>query len=590
MAVWAALGIALFLVSWAPALTVPFWQDDFGFLDNARQAVKTAQPWFSDFWGDGSSCFWRPVSVGLYWRFVEQVLGGNAFAAHVLNLFLLLAASASVGWLTATFLRIRFGDDGRDHSRVGNRVGQANRGVGGTSVAGRLANQLQDVIESKRGLRVPPMTCATLSHPTQIIRDSAAAGGLLAAFLYGIHSCHFLSVAWGCGSQESFVVLFCALTLRYWLVAITTVGRRANWAAAAVVAGTVAALLSKEVAAVLPALEAILAVAICGAGVPPARAAETAAPQKPIAIFRRLLSRQNCLLAACSIGVTLLWWLVHRRLVSPASPPYRMALGWNVLRNAACLGLFALNVPREAIRFTIEKHSLAACLWGISCLGVQVVGCAWLLRGRPANGNRRDACALAAFFAAALAPHLFLAWNCYAYYASIALLAYAILVGWAAGGPRLASSPLKKGTGSELMGATTTKNDGREAPVPLFQRAARAAIGLLVVAAAVSTLGNYVLDYPALVARARWANRQLEIIRSLAAANPTSFQRTIYVKVEDDRKFQGFAFRAWPTRWPCPRKRSSSSRPANCAGWPRGPTIVVPQQGDVYLELPQQNQ
>jgi predicted nicotinamide N-methyase len=34
------------------------------------------------------------------------------------------------------------------------------------------------------------------------------------------------------------------------------------------------------------------------------------------------------------------------------------------------------------------------------------------------------------------------------------------------------SSPLKKGTGSELTGITTATNDGHEVPVPLFQRAA----------------------------------------------------------------------------------------------------------------------
>ena len=35
------------------------------------------------------------------------------------------------------------------------------------------------------------------------------------------------------------------------------------------------------------------------------------------------------------------------------------------------------------------------------------------------------------------------------------------------------SSPLKKGTGSELPGAIAVKNGGCEVPVPLFQRAAR---------------------------------------------------------------------------------------------------------------------
>jgi len=417
------LGVVLFGVFWSPAFFVPFWQDDYTFLLDARQAAQEGRPWFSSFSADSPVCFWRPVSVGVYWRFVEQVLAGNVLAAHVANLLLLLAATVSVGWLTAAFLRIRLPD------------------------------------------------------------ADAAFGGLLAGFLYGIHGAHLLTVAWVAGAQESFVVLFCALALRFWLIAATTAGRRGNLAGTAVLACTALALLSKETAVVLPALEVVLILWIWPT-------------HKP--------SRRIWLLMAMSIGLTGFWWFLHERLTLPPPAPYRMTWGLNIPRNALSLGLFSMNVPRESLRGMLVDRSIVAALWATACLALQAVGCVLLLRG--ARIGRWDILPLTAFAVVGLAPHLFLAWNCYEYYTSIALVGYALVVG---------------------MAACTT----------MFMRTA---VLLLIAAAAISVDGNFLLDQPSLFARARWGQRQLEQIQSMRDANPEAFQGPIYARVEDDRKFQSF--------------------------------------------------
>jgi len=462
-------GIAIFLVLWSPVFWVPFWQDDYFFLLSTREAIQAGKPWFSALFPDSLSCFWRPLSTGIYWRFIEQVLCENIWAAHALNIILALMASACVGWLTATFLSIHC-----------------------------------------------PETDATY-------------GGLVAGFLYGIHGSRFLSIAWISGSQELFMILFCALTLRYWLIAATTTGRRGNLAGATVILCTVLALLSKETAVVLPALELLLVAWIWP-------------KHKP--------TRRTWLLGMCSIALIGMWWLVHQRFVLPPPPPYQMKLGINVPRNTVSLVLFSLNMPREAIRFVLVEHSIWAGIWGLVCLGTQVAGCVLLFYGSTAIVRRRDFCMLALIAIVGLAPHLFLAWNCYEYYTSIALISYVILAG---------------------MTARAT-------------RRVYGALMIIVMSSVIYIAGNLSLDYPALVARACWVQRQLQIVKSLHDANPEAFQGTIYLKVENDHKFQGFGV--------CGLAYILNLRAENVVVLScnedtsdiRRRALVVPGEGDVYLE------
>ena len=422
-----ALVAAIVVAFWLQAITVPFLRDDYSYLYAARQSHRAGRPWFAGLLDAPRDSFqWRPLSFSPYWPLVERVFGGDARAAHALNIVLLFLAAAAVGWLATMLLRAAWPG------------------------------------------------------------SNAALGGLLAALFYGLHGAHFLSAAWASASNQSLVTLFCALALGFWLIACTVAGVKGCLAGVTAIVCSVAALLTKEFGAVLPLLQLLLLAWIWPRHKPTLRV---------------------WILGMASLGVTGTWWLVRRRLGLPPPPPeYAIHLGLNVPRNAISLGLFLLNVPRESLRFMLLQHSLGAGLWAITCLALQAAGCTLLWYGNAVRLSRRDYGLAAAFTITGCAPCLLLAWNCYAYYLSVALIPYAILLG-------LAASQARR---------------------------ARLAILLIVASAAISTAGNHLLPYPAAVARAHWARRQLEIVASLRDGNPKVFRGTVYVHVEDDHKFQGF--------------------------------------------------
>jgi hypothetical protein len=356
----------------------------------------------------------------------------------------------------------------------------------------------------------------------------AARGGLAAAFFYGIHGSHLLNVAWVTQAQDSLVVLFSALTLQFWLLAATRGGWRANLAAAAAVLGTMLALSSKETAVILPALELALSLWIWPRHKPTLRI---------------------CLLGLACLVVTGLWWIARQRLTVPPPPVYALSLGLNVLRNTSSLLLFALNLPRESLRFTLAEHSIPAALWGVACVAIQLGACLLLLRGAQTKIVRRDAVFLAAIALVGLAPYALLGWNCYEYYASMALVAYALLAGLAAQRPRL------------LL----------------------AAAALVLLSSALATGGNYWLPYPAVIARARWGQRQLATVKSLREGRAGALRGRIYVKVEDPHKFLAFGQAGLAYTLGLPLEDIVVLDPAVAAGqMPRG-TLVSPPRGDVYL-------
>jgi hypothetical protein len=460
-----AVGAIVLVALWWQAFFVPFWQDDYAFLLYARDAQAQGKPWYSVLLGGSSEYFWRPLSVDLYWRALYGVWGGDLRAAHAAGIVLLLLASAAVGWLVTAILRIR--------------------------AAGH----------------------ATL-------------GGFWAALLYGLHGSHFLPVVWASGAQDSLLVLFSALALRFWLMAYDAPIRNGLLHAMAGVGCFTLALMSKETAMVVPLLQATLVAWLW-----------------PV----RRPSQRTLAIVLLFFGITGLWWLIHQRLTLPPPPPYQLKLGSNVLRNAASLVLFSLNVPREALRFVLARRSIGAGVWGAACLALQVAGCGLWLRAGKNHIRRADLLALAAFAAVGLGPYLFLTWNCYEYYTSLALVAYAVLMGVA------------------------VRNTKVIWPALL----------LLVAASAISTLGNFWLDYPAVVARAKWGQRQIDFLRARQAADGPAFPVPLRVIVEDDRRFQTFGVDGLAYTLGLRRKDvvTLSSR----RGAEPGQVLVVPPEGDVYF-------
>ena len=501
--VW-ALGAMALLALWSQSLTVPFWQDDYNFKQVARQANARQQPWTATLYGEEKeSYFWRPLSIDIYWRFLEGTLGGSRLAAQVAGVALLLAASAAVGWLAAAMLR---SGDCRQTPAPGGFPGPL-------SVPASLSPSPSDLQEQvPGGFRAP----------------SPRTAGIAAAFVYGIHGSHFLPAVWACGNQDSMLVLLLALALRFWLESLTTDGLRSALAGGATVAASALALLSKEAAVVLPVLMLLLA-----AWVWP----------------RPRLALRHGLIGLAVVGLTAAWWYVNRRHTLPLPAPYQIRIGTNVVRNALSLGLFAWNVPREALRFMVTDRSPAAAIWAAACLLSQVAGCALLWPALRAALTRKKALILAGFALIGLAPYLPLAQHCYEYYTSLALIAYAVLLANAAG--------------------------SRMFPV---------AAAVLFASSALSTLGNHWLEEPAVLARARWGQRQLEIVAAQQAERPDRFIPPIVLWIEDEHRSDVLGPHA--LAYVLDRSiddftvvhSSAAVRP------PAGSVLVVPTKGDVFWD------
>ena len=141
-----------------------------------------------------------------------------------------------------------------------------------------------------------------------------------------------------------------------------------------------------------------------------------------------------------------------------------------------------------------------------------------------------------------------LAWNCYEYYTSIALIAYAILLAHAAG-----------------------------------SRAFPAAAAVLFVSSALSTLGNHFLEEPALLARARWGQRQLEIVAANRPRSRSVSNSPIVLWIEDERRFDALGL--YGLAYVLDRSiEDFARRPRrNAVRPPAGPMLVVPSEGRRFL-------
>lgn len=192
---WLAVSLlgAAALALWVPALWTPFWGDDYVFLHGAHAANASGAPWWSDFLPASPVRFWRPLSQEAYWRFVDAVLHGDAFAAHGVNLALHALASLGVALLA-------------------HRVAQACAWAG----PGRAA---------------------------------ALAGAAYAAL-----TMHLLPVHWVAAANTALLTLFTTLALAAWISArdVRGTGRAALLASVPVLLAL--ALLCKESAALTPGL------------------------------------------------------------------------------------------------------------------------------------------------------------------------------------------------------------------------------------------------------------------------------------------------------------------------------------------------
>ena len=192
----ALLGVSVFLM-WLPALHTPFWGDDYVFLRAAHATNISSAAWWSDFWPRTPPKFWRPLSQEAYWRVIDALLHGNAFATHLVSLGLHLLASVGVAVLAFA---------------TGRACGWSN------------------------------------------VRLTAVLAGVLYAGL----AMHILPVHWAAAANNSLLTIFTTLALAAWVQAAGMDGlRRTLWLASVPLLLTLA-LLSKESAVLTTGLMLIM--------------------------------------------------------------------------------------------------------------------------------------------------------------------------------------------------------------------------------------------------------------------------------------------------------------------------------------------
>ena len=468
---WLAVLLAGALVAlfWLPAIQVPFWQDDFRLLLDAREAREAGEGWFSAFWPSEKSIFWRPLSEGVYWRVVEGLLHASPLVAHVLNLLVLTAASLAVAWLVTDYARV---------------------------------------------LR-PELDWGTTFF--------------IAGLLYGIHAAHFLPAVWVTAVHTSMVVLFSALTLRFWIAALRQAPAGLTPGLLAIPLLLLPALFSKESGILVLPLGALLTA---------------------VAWKRARPTRAAWFIAVVSLLLALAWLRVRQGMIVPPSGAYEVDLGVNALRNLASMTLFAFNVPRESLRFVLEQQSLLAALWGLACAGLMAAAVWPVVAGARSRLGVAGAAAVVAFFLIGVAPHLLFSWNAYAYYVTLGLIAWPFLAVYAGLPPRR-------------------------------MRFVAAAAWL---SALLSVGGNHVLDYPALLARAHWADGQLALLReAFPAVAERARAEGIAVAAENPHKFLGIGIDGLAFTFDLPR---TLFREVGAGESPTGPAVrlIVPDIGDAYFQ------
>jgi hypothetical protein len=352
---------------------------------------------------------------------------------------------------------------------------------------------------------------------------------LTAGFLYGIHAAHLIPAIWATAVHSSMVVLFSALALRFWIAALGDSASRLNLRLAAVPLFLLLALLSKENGILVLPLGALLTALVWNKVRP-----------TPIAWG----------VAMTSVLLTLTWLLLRREMVVPPSGAYEIGMGTNTVRNLATMALFFFNVPREGLRFVLEQQSAVAAAWAIACALLQTVAVWTVVAAVRSRLRLRGLVGIAAFFLIAGAPYLLFSWNAYAYYITLGLIVWPVLAVLALPSARLT----------------------------------RLVLGAALLSSGLSVAGNYALDYPALLARADWANRQLAIVRTrFPPVAEQARAQGIDVVVENRHRFLGIGVSGLAFALDLPVK----SIRLVAGDTPTGDSqvrLIIPDRGDARFE------
>ena len=351
---------------------------------------------------------------------------------------------------------------------------------------------------------------------------SAGRIAALAGSVYATLGMHLLPVHWAAAANNAMLTLFTTLLLAAWVSASEGARAKRILLLASMPWLLALALLCKESAALTPALMIVVT-----------------------GFFSTRRPDRDQYVAWCAcVAVVAVWLLLRARFTANTDAAYDLTLGGNLLRNAASLVAWLLNVPREALRMAVFGERMPGLAWiAITALPM---GAAWTIagwRGRVLL-TPRQWCCVPVFVGLAYAPYFLFAWNSYEYYAAIAAILPVIVL------------------------ARCIAADG----------IALAVAALIAVSSWIAVEGTRRLDHPGLIGRARWAESMLQALES-----QPSPAMPLHVSVADEQRF--YAIGALGLAWRLDIPPESISVARECP--PTGTCLVIEDDGRWHWRAPE---
>ncbi|WP_062065752.1 hypothetical protein [Cellvibrio sp. OA-2007] len=438
---------------WFPSLFTPFWGDDYFFLTQAREARLNGDPWWLPFVTASETGFWRPLSMDMGWRFVEQFLQGDVFYAHVYLWCLTLLSLFAIAWFAFEFAR---------------------------------------------AMQWP--------QPKLI--------ALLTAAMHAAHVVTYLPLHWVAAMNSPTLVLFISATLALW-IALPRLQGGVRWLALVILPLLqLLALFSKELAILIPALVVVLAFFLHG---------------------KLTYKTGDFIVWLLCVVICLVWLYFYKEFTPSHHSAYSLTLGKNLVINSLSFVAWILNVPREALRMLVMERYVLGAIWAAACF-VPMAIVYWIsIRTLKNTLTPMQWLTALAFLIIAYGPYFLLAHQSYEYYAAVAIILPLLLVARAL----VLGNHLK--------------------------------IGLLLVGVSslIAVQGTRSADYPAVIERAFWAERQIEFLQQEPINSP------LLVSVANEHQFAALGVQGLEWRLNLPK--GSVILTHECAGVANAKQILVQQ-------------
>lgn len=280
---------------------------------------------------------------------------------------------------------------------------------------------------------------------------------LLAAALYGASAVHFLVLHWVSAINSSILVFFIALSMSLWVL-MPAASTQSKWLLCVLLPLLqLCALFSKESAILLPALLLALSAFLYG---------------------RQRYGKYEIIALLLCVAVCMVWFYCYRQLIPKPNSAYNMLLGSNLIKNTLALFGWLLNIPREAVRLVLLGDVATGVLWALAAFVPMAIFCALALKGLRQLITPWQWLAVLAFCGFAYAPYFLLAKQSYEYYAAIVLILPMILL---------------------AKGLLQINN-------------LHWALLCCAISSLVTVQGSRLVDYPGVIGRALWAERQIDYL------------------------------------------------------------------------------